>query len=797
MRMIAKEEAGRGTAMAARLLAVVLVCAAGLGAAGGCGRGEKPGPAKEAALRLVGPDRVGLFHTAEFEIVLPDELRPPAGQEHDAYDADGDGVSLAAYGVFSSGAGELRVPAFMMREQPDGPWKLVVRFMALRPGRYECRGLVRAGARGRVDEAWTEPRALDVARNDETGPLVVPPEASSDRRYLLRARGTGEPEAVWLTGTARAWVVGDDAAKAFPDEWCDRRTELFGAMRRYGVNTLYTWMAPWELLLVHQKQAEFWPERDEQGGIIDGRFVEHALDEASGWRPYASYDQGRALAMDRIVELAAEYDADAGTHVHLFLVPLPHPCLRLKTNQWDGERDENGEVAPAETPERLCGFARLRTRMTWRDFFAARPTAPRGDRRRVLWDYEANFFRYCIARWGSSRALGAWVLVDEVDGVGEGPLLAKRTEGTGWWYMPDDAPPDGNRLSECDEWHDVVVRMLRGELEGYDGDPYRHPVTSSTTAYDYRTGREINGTWIGGRERVDIATYHSYPAQRTTGEWMLVGGRPAYVPLDRRLYPTGRWSWASSSSEFIYDDQATWVVAARRTHDWGASIAAPMPRLITEFGYVERPSGQWPASVYGKKYPTVYHYAVWAALSSGHAGTPFDWNDGKEFGEMIWRDRPGSFSRDVYPINNYGEIANAAAFLAGEQLDEFTPIDEPIGTGSESLTCWAIGTKAGRVLGWAFVNRPDADVRGLPKLVITGLPEGAAYRVEWWDTWTGARVEVACTVTRAGGDVIIEAPEAFTVSVVEPERGPNDFRLNPDDVRDDGKDIAFKLIPIE
>jgi len=752
----------------------------------GCGRKPEPRTTKaKDEARLTGPGRAALFHTVELDVQLPERFRVPAGQEHDAYDADGDGVSFTAHAVFTSSDRQMRVPAFMMRQRPGGPWKLKVRFIPLEPGRYECRARVKLQLTDRAEESVTPAHILHVTPSDETGPLMLPPGGDRDRRYFVRRRGSA-PEPFWVLGTTKPWVVPDDPASDFPDEWCDRETEVFGPMREHGLNTLYVWMAPWELLLVHQKQAEFWPARDEGGRIVDGHFEEHALDERAAWRPYASYDQGRAMAMDRIVRLADQYDARSGTHIYLFLAALPHQCFRVKTNQWDGARDPDEIVFEPESGERLCGFARLTPKMTWEDFFSARPTAPRGDWRRQMWDHQANFFRYLIARWGSSRALGAWVLLDEVDGIGTGPVLSRRSLGGGWWASPSN-----------DAWHDLALRMFRGELRGYDGDPYQHPVTSSTTAYDYRTGEEDNGTWMGGETPVDFASYHSYPAHSCYGRWVLEDGEPVYEKLNPRMYPNGLWGWAYSNAEYIYDGQRTWGWAAQRTHDWGTAIGAPMPRLITEFGYIERPSAEYPPRVYGKKYPTVYHYVVWAALASGHAGAPFDWNDGKHFGEMIWRDRPGSFSRDVYPINNYREIANAAAFLEGENLDEFTPITEPIDTGSEAVTCWALRSDGGRVLAWAFVNRPDFNARGLSRLTIPGLPEDANYTVEWWNTWTGERVEAESSITRVGSDVVIEAPNAFAASVVAPDAGPNDFRNNVHDVRDDGKDIAFKLIPVE
>ena len=101
----------------------------------------------------------------------------------------------------------------------------------------------------------------------------------------------------------RPWVVEDVGTKHFNEEWTDRETELFAPMREYGCNILYMWMAPWELLICHKSPSEFW-QIIEEGKYIDGTFEEHPLNDPDSWRSYAYYDQGRAMAMDRIMEMA-------------------------------------------------------------------------------------------------------------------------------------------------------------------------------------------------------------------------------------------------------------------------------------------------------------------------------------------------------------------------------------------------------------------------------------------------------------------------------------------------------------
>src|SRR5205085_6620187 len=69
-------------------------------------------------------------------------------------------------------------------------------------------------------------------------------------------------------------------------------------------------------------------------------------------------------------------------------------------------------------------------------------------------------------------------------------------------------------------------------------------------------------------------------------------------------------------------------------------------------------------------YPTLYHVAIWTAILAGHAGTPMDWDDGKEFGEIRWRERKGLFDNASYPIDNSAELKALRKFLGALRPDE-------------------------------------------------------------------------------------------------------------------------------
>jgi hypothetical protein len=335
--------------------------------------------------------------------------------------------------------------------------------------------------------------------------------------------------------------------------------------------------------------------------------------------------------------------------------------------------------------------------------------------------------------------------------------------------------------------------MFRGELEGYDGDPFGHLITSSAMHYDYRTGVEVNGTWDGGEVKLDAVTYHSYPVYRVYGEWATIDGERVYQHLidedDRKVYGT-----SNLHSNRIPADTSTWALAANRVHDWSRAVGNDRPRIITESGFGERPTGEHPPDFYGKKYPTVYHYQLWAALVSGNAAAPFDWNDGKEFGEMRWRDREGQFSKKNYPIDLYAELENMQRFLQGEDIGRYRQFPDEDIESDDHLTVWCVADGTDSILGWAFINSTDAYGDDDLSFSINGLDLNAEYEVQWYNTWTGNKIRTPTKIENADGKATLNASEFLSQSIVKPQNGPNDFQNNPDDWHDDGKDAAFKIM---
>jgi len=699
--------------------------------------------------------------------------RLPDTQIHDAYDADRDGVWVRLSAEFVRGRERVRVPGFAMRERPGGPWVWRVRFA---PRSWEGDKAARITVRLEYGRGKSVPPAVvthEVATRPRMeagrfGPLV-PPGPKDNSRYLVQLLGRDSSRSTWLFGACRAWVVDlqDQHNEWHPHEWLDREGELLAPMREGGFNLLNQWMAPWEFLIVHHDRAEFW--RDDKG-----RFRRVALPAGSAWSPCACLDQGRAAAFDDLVKLC-EGDDDTAP-VHLLLSPLPHQCLQVKEHPWGGQESgwSPGNDAGKQGLQRLNGLSGFRPREAmlkaggkpgdqipktlevW-DFFEADPRAPLGDWRSMLFDHQANFYRYVIARWGYSKAVGVWVLVDELDAVGD--VVGSRRHKTGWWGHPS-----------CERWLGDVVRLFRGGLRrsdglAYEGDPFCHPLHAATTSYGGEAGRGGNIDWEGGPEgaRPDVFGFHWYPHWRDGASW------------------TDVWAYTISG------------IAAYSRAPIGAR-----PRLISEFGAPDR---DVPADEPSFLYPTLYHHAIWAAVFSGQAGTPMDWDDGKQFGELAPRKRKGIFDAESYPIDHVAQMKALKRFLApidpgrtatcSEKGDRVrvSPVRETTQVYALHETDGRDPKAPGKVHGWLFAR--DAKP-GAAAFDVTGLPPGD-YLVTWSDPWTGLPAprmpSTPVKVEDAWWPVRIDAGGALKRLRAAADPFPAMSRLAR------GQDVAFSLVP--
>jgi hypothetical protein len=704
--------------------------------------------AEQAELSVDGPPETEVFAVSQYEIRFAGALSPfaelPDDQVNDAYDADRDGVFLRIGVEFScSGSAplSLALPAFAMRDAAQGPWHWRVRFAPTRPGTWNgsltLDGAATAGAPAvhRVVPLGFPINAS--VRADAEGPLV----AGSPWLRELRADGSSVPR--WQFGACRAWVVESDAAgDGFaPFEGLDRARDLFPLLRANGYNLLSQWMAPWEFQLVHRDRAEFW--RDEHGS-----WSRRALPQEAHWRPWACYDQGRAAAFDTLVR-----QCEGGPHestIRLLFAPLPHRCVEMAgsgepgpTSNWRAPAEGGGQA-----PMKLCGFSAFKPEMDAWEFFAADPALPTGDWRSRLFDAEANYFRYLVARWSASRAIGVWVLMDEIDMTGDQLSLLAR--GNGWFSHP-----------ECELWLGSLVRMMKGALKrsdglSYAGDPYAHPLHASTTSIgsEFQPGANLEWRWpeVGGAatDALQLVGWHWYPRLR---------------------------------SGMTYDDAWTYTVdgiaafSARSRLDHQA-------RLIGEFGVPDR---QGPEDEPSTLYPTLYHMGAWAAIFSGQAGTVMDWDDGKEFGELRWRDQPGAFDHDRYPVDNAAQVKAMRRILAPLDPGRLRPlplgqplhVDAPVGG-----RVFVLATTSGPFALHGWVLCPAR--RGT--MVINGLAPGT-YRVAFDDPWLGSALAPASALREVGADGQLAIALEAVLGLMRPELPfPRQGRL------DRGKDAVFHLL---
>ena len=697
---------------------------------------------EEPQLNAAGGKKATVFECYELAVSPPKFFESlPATQLHDAYDADRDGRYARLDAEFRREGESVTVPGFAMQSAAGGAWEWRVRMAFRRPGTWRVRLRLEAGAgvekvKATRDLPWT----IEVEADERlSGPLVAPGK-NDPPRYLRRLKSDGGSQALWLFGACRAWVseIQDANNDWSPHECLDRETELLAPMRAGGFNLLNQWMAPWEFLIVHHDRAEFWREKNQW------RRVERSKEFA--WTSYQCYDQGRARAFDDLVRLC-EGDAAKAT-VYLLLSPLPHQCLQVKEHPWGGQESgwnpEND--AGKQTAERLNGFSGFSPKMEVWEFFAADPRKPLADRRSQFFDHQANYWRYLTARWGYSRALGVWVLVDELDAVGD--VVGRRAQRTGWWGHPD-----------CERWLADMVRLFRGELKRgdglwYSGDPFRHPLHAATTSFGGEAGRGGNIDWEGGPEgaRPDLFGFHWYPHWEPGADWTEV-----------------------------------WDYTIKGVAAYSSASIGPAPRLISEFGAPDRAK---PSDTPSSLYPTLFHHAIWAAVFSGQAGTPMDWDDGKQFGELRWRERAGVFDQAHYPVDHAAQLAALRKFLGELTPDRLAPCGE-----KAALQCRPEGTlrafvlhstpKAEAACGWLFVPKTDTQLR------LLGLPAGA-YVLRWYDPWTGeavAGVADSEIQAREGGEVRIDCAAALRALRAAAAEAP--FPARSRLAR--GRDAAFKL----
>ena len=307
-----------------------------------------------------------------------------------------------------------------------------------------------------------------------------------------------------------------------------------------------------------------------------------------------------------------------------------HAQLRDSTHAWGpGQWEANG-------------FSKL---TSIKDFFVSDES----------WVWQENFYRYVIARWGYSRAIGMWQTVSEINGT--------------------------NAYDQTNSWHEKVNAYFIAN------DPYRHPTTASKSG---------DVEWSEGHAAMDAPQVHLYDFKLGTQK----------IDAVHSAAVIARWT------------QLMWDVAEK-------------PNWIGEFGA--------DGSTY---YPEMFHNSIWAALASGAAMTPAEWNDGRSWGEM-------TKEMDA-------DIARLAAFVADIPLVKLDPASLAISASDEQVRGWGVAGVEGGVLwvqDFALEGktidevRADKTIRSGVQLEVRGLAAGT-YLVTPYDTWQGQYLEsfeITCT----------------------------------------------------
>ncbi len=158
--------------------------------------------------------------------------------------------------------------------------------------------------------------------------------------------------------------------------------------------------------------------------------------------PFSSrYDQYNVANLKMIDTIVANAQEEG---IFLIFTVWDHPGLRTKNHPWgNGQWDRNGF-------SKLGGID---------DFFVSEEA----------WTWQENLYRYIIARWGYSTAIGMWQTVSEINGTNAG--------------------------AQTNPWHEKVNAYF------VQNDPYRHPTTASMSG---------DVDWPEGHRAMDVPQVHLY-----------------------------------------------------------------------------------------------------------------------------------------------------------------------------------------------------------------------------------------------------------------------------------------------
>ena len=349
---------------------------------------------------------------------------------------------------------------------------------------------------------------------------------------------------------------------------------------------------------------------------------------------YSDYSLGSLKVIDAVVNDAQKKG------IFLVFTLWDHPELRDDTHPWgDGNWAKNGF-------NQLGDLA---------SFF----TSPEA------WAWQENFYRYIIARWGYSPAIGLWQTVSEINGT--------------------------NVYKLRDDWHTKVNDYFVAN------DPYRHPTTAS------QSGGGSDIAWPEGHRVMDMPQVHIYD------------------PLNNN--PVGAASILAQWTSTMWNEAAK-------------------PNWVGEFGVPDN-----------TLYPDLFHNSIWAALASGAAMTPADWNSGGAWGEMT--------------LQMLADMTRLDRFVYGLPLAEWNPAPLQVSASDKQVRGWGIAGPEGGLL-WVQdfslegksidVIRTQQKLRKGIQLQLDGLA-GGTYSLTPFDTWQGKFLDPIQVTCSEGETCTISLPD--------------------------------------
>jgi hypothetical protein len=206
------------------------------------------------------------------------------------------------------------------------------------------------------------------------------------------------------------------------------------------------------------------------------------------------------------------------------------------------------------------------------------------------WEYEKKLHRYMVARWGYSRALALWFVIDEINGT-EGWTKGGAEAAEGW------------------------CRRMHAWLK--ENDPY-HRLTTGTQSGG------IQQWWPNGYQIFDVAAREIYELQ---GHPVPKGAKPNLVEENPLRY--------------------SYLNYARQTQALRSGFEKPS--IIGECGWDHT---YYEPAMPG--YLEMYHNALWSGLTNGLAMTPFWWAYGSYLNSAVVAPSMSYFSRFVRGIDFSG-----------------------------------------------------------------------------------------------------------------------------------------------